>query len=136
MDEKIDKIIALAGNENRYQYFTLVVIVFLWINCNIICIFIPYLEREPIVNYIDKYGNRTENATINNDICPDIKSYNIVESYDYSWVIEYGIECDQLSVSLLGSFAFVGNALGDVVFSIINKFLAHKKINNNNKYKK
>lgn len=56
MDEKIEKVIALAGNENRYQYFTLVVIVFLWINCNFIAIVIPYLEREPIINYKDRHG--------------------------------------------------------------------------------
>ena len=28
MDEKIDRIISLAGNENFYQYFTLIVIYF------------------------------------------------------------------------------------------------------------
>jgi hypothetical protein len=29
MDEKIDQVLALAGNEHRYQFFTLVVIIFL-----------------------------------------------------------------------------------------------------------
>ena len=51
MDEKIEKVLALAGNNNRYQYFTLVIMVFLWINCNIIAIIFPYIERALLVNY-------------------------------------------------------------------------------------
>ena len=49
MDEQIEKIISLAGNQNRYQYFTLIVVVFLWINCNFIAIIIPFIEREPLI---------------------------------------------------------------------------------------
>ena len=131
MDEKIDKIIALAGNENRYQYFTLVVIVLLWINCNIIAVIIPYLEREPIVNYIDKRGKYHYNTTIDNEIClrmQDQQKYNIVETYNYSWVIEYNIECDQMNIGFMGSFAFIGNTLGGLIFSSVNKCISHKKI--------
>ena len=51
MDEKIEKVRELAVNKNRYQYFTLIVMIFLWINCNFIGIIIPYIEREPIINY-------------------------------------------------------------------------------------
>jgi hypothetical protein len=50
MDEKIDRIISLIGNENFYQYFTLIVIIFLWINCNFISCVLPFIEREPIIN--------------------------------------------------------------------------------------
>jgi hypothetical protein len=92
MDEKIEKVIALAGNENRYQYFTLFVIVFLWINCNFIAIVIPYLEREPIVNYKDRRGVLHENVTLTNEICGQTHGrYEIVEKYSYSWVSEFGI---------------------------------------------
>ena len=129
MDEKIEKVIALAGNENRYQYFTLVVIVFLWINCNFIAIVIPYLEREPIINYKDRHGNYHYNVTLSNEICRHIHGkYNIVESFNYSWVTEYGIECKKVEIGFIGSFAFIGNTLGGLVFSSINKFISHKKI--------
>ena len=129
MDEKIEKVIALAGNENRYQYFTLFVIVFLWINCNFIAIVIPYLEREPIVNYKDRRGVLHENVTLTNEICGQTHGrYEIVEKYSYSWVSEFGIECKKVEIGLIGSFAFIGNTAGGLVFSFINKFISHKKI--------
>jgi len=129
MDEKIEKVIALAGNQNRYQYFTLVVIVFLWINCNFIAIVIPFLEREPIVNYKDRHGVLHENATLTNEICGQTHGkYEIVKRFSYSWVSEYGIECKKVDIGLIGSFAFIGNTAGGIVFSFINKFISHKKI--------
>ena len=129
MDEKIEKVIALAGNEHRYQYFTLVVIVLLWINCNFIAIVIPFLEREPIINYVDKNGLYHYNETLNSELCTEIKGkYNIVETYEYSWVSEYGIECKKIDIGFIGSFAFAGNTLGGLVFSTINKFISHKNI--------
>ena len=129
MDEKIEKVIALAGNEHRYQYFTLAVIVFLWINCNFIAIVIPFLEREPIINYEDKNGLYHYNETLNSELCTEIQGkYNIVESYEYSWVSEYGIECNKIDIGFIGSFAFAGNTLGGLVFSTINKFISHKNI--------
>ncbi len=133
MDEKIEKVIALAGNQHFYQYFTLFVIVFLWINCNFIAIVIPFLEREPIINYRDKHGEHF-NVTLTNEICDKIHDfhgrhrYETVEKFKYSWVSEYGIECDKVEIGLMGSFAFIGNTAGGLIFSIINKLLSHKKI--------
>ena len=69
MDEQIEKIIALAGNEHRYQYFTLVVIVFLWINCNFISCVLTFLEREPIVNYVDSKGVEHYGEILTSDVC-------------------------------------------------------------------
>ena len=129
MDEKIDKVIALAGNEHRYQYFTLAVIMFLWIHCNFISCILPFIEREPIVNYINTKGeNRTEALT--NEICLEVggKNYKVVKSFGYSWVSEFGIECNSAAISNIGSFAFIGNAAGGFVFSLISKVLSHKKI--------
>ena len=129
MDEKIEKVIALAGNQNRYQYFTLFVIVFLWINCNFIAIVIPFLEREPIVNYKDRRGVLHENVTLTNEICGQTHGkYEIVKKFSYSWVSEFGIECKKVDIGLIGSFAFIGNTAGGLVFSFINKFISHKKI--------
>ena len=132
MDEKIDKVIGLAGNENCYQYFTLVVIVFLWINCNFISIVIPFLERGPIINYRDKHGEHF-NVTLTNEICKRIhdfhgNNFEIVQKFKYSWVSEYGIECNKVEVGLIGSFAFIGNTAGGLIFSVINKLISHKKI--------
>ena len=129
MDEKIEKVIALAGNQNRYQYFTLFVIVFLWINCNFIAIVIPFIEREPIVNYKDRRGVLHENVTLTNEICGQTHGkYEIVKKFSYSWVSEFGIECKKVDIGLIGSFAFIGNTAGGLVFSFINKFISHKKI--------
>ena len=68
MDEQMEKVIALAGNQNRYQYFTLAVVVFLWVNCNFISCVLTFLERPPLVNYT--YNNVTyENQILSNDLC-------------------------------------------------------------------
>jgi len=130
MDEQIEKVIALAGNEHRYQYFTLIVIMFLWVNCNFISCVLPCLEREPIVNYIDSKGEKHDNEILTSDVCAELKgrNYTVVESFKYSWITEYNIECHNFEIANIGSFAFIGNALGGFVFSLINKFLSHKKI--------
>ena len=130
MDEKIDKVIALAGNEHRYQYFTLGVIIFLWINCNFISCILPFIEREPIVNYTDSKGVFHENVTLTNDICMELKgeNYTVVKSFGYSWATEFNIECNAAAISNIGAFAFIGNAAGGFVFSFITKLLSHKKI--------
>jgi len=129
MDEKIEKVIALAGNQNRYQYFTLVVIVFLWINCNFISIIIPFIEREPLINYRDDDGEYHTNVTLTHEICEEYEGkYEIVERFNYSWVSEFDIECKKFEVSLVGSFVFIGNTAGGIIFSIINKLISHKKI--------
>ena len=131
-DEKIEKIISLAGNDHRYQYFTLVVIFFLWVNCNFISTVIPLIEREPIVNYTDKYDKFHVNETLTSDICAELKEigkdYSVVESFDYSWATEFHIECANFEIGAIGSFAFAGNAAGGFLFSIISKLLSHKKI--------
>ena len=130
MDEKIDRIISLAGNENFYQYFTLIVIIFLWINCNFISCVLPFIEREPIINYTDSEGIFHVNETLTSDICIDLKgkNYSVVKSYGYSWVSEFHLECKSTEISNIGSFAFLGNTLGGFTFSFISKFISHKKI--------
>ena len=132
MDEQIEKIIALAGNQHRYQYFTLIVVFFLWINCNFIAIVIPFIEREPLINYFDEEGLRHSSETLTNEIC-DLyaekdEKYEIVERFKYSWVSEYDIECNKFDISLIGVVIFIGNTAGAVVFSIINKLIPHKTI--------
>ena len=120
-DEKIEQLLSIAGNENRYQYFALFIFLILWINCNFMAPVLPYLEREPIV----KYNN--ENKTLNFDIC-DSKNYEIIERFGYSWVSEFGIECDKFSIGLIGAFTFIGNTMGSVAFAIVQKYFSHKNI--------
>ena len=127
MDNKIEKLLELSGNKHRYQYFTLAIFVFLWINCNFLIVVLPYLEREPLVNYIGSDGKNHTNETLTNEIC-DNYEYQIVERFNYSLVSELGIECNKKDVGFIGSFSFVGNTAGAIVFTVISKFLSHKKI--------
>ena len=130
MDEKIEKLISLAGNEHRYQYFTLVIIMILWINSNFISCVLPFIERQPIINYIDPKGEFHENVTLTSDICLVLngRNYSIVESFGYSWTSEFNIECKSFEISAIGSFAYMGYALGGLVFSFISKLISYKKI--------
>ena len=125
-DEKIEILLSLAGNENRYQYFTLLIFLFLWMNCNFMPVVLPYLEREPLVKYIDENNIMHINETLSNEICG--QKYEILKRFGYSWVSEYDIECNKLYIGLIGVFTFIGNTLGSIAFSIITKYFTHKKI--------
>ena len=136
-DEQIEKLISLAGNRHFYQYFTLFVITFLWLHCNILAIIIPYIEREPIITYCDEKNKFHSDEMLTNDICDNYTEtsgnigkyqYNITERFDYSWVSEFDIECDKKWISLTGTFVFVGNTMGAIVFTLINGFMTHKLI--------
>ena len=130
MDEKIEQVIALAGNEHKYQYFTLGVVIFLWINCNFISCVLTFLEREPLVSYYDAKGEFHNNVILSSDVCLELdgRNYTINESFGYSWITEYHLECKSLEIGNIGSFAFFGNAAGGFVFSFISKIMSHKKI--------
>ena len=124
-DEKIEKLLSLAGNDNRYQYFVLCVFLFLWMNCNFMAVVLPYLEREPIISYTDENGI-IQKTSLTNEICD--KNYKIIERFGYSWISEFNIECDQFMIGLIGVFTFIGNTLGSIAFSFVPKFLSHKNI--------
>ena len=125
-DEKIEKLLSLAGNEHRYQYFVLAIFLFLWMNCNFMAVVLPYLEREPLVKYTDENNIVHVNQTLSNEICE--KKYEILKRFDYSWVSEFDIECDKFNIGLIGVFTFIGNTMGSIVFSIITKYFTHKQI--------
>jgi hypothetical protein len=125
-DEKIEKLLSYAGNEHKYQYFVLAIFLFLWMNCNFMAVVLPYLERQPLIKYTDENNVMHANKTLSNDMCG--KNYEVLERFGYSWVSEFGIECDQFMIGLIGVFTFIGNTMGSVAFSIITKYLTHKKI--------
>ena len=126
-DEKIEKLLSYAGNEHRYQYFVLGIFLFLWMNCNFMAVVLPYLEREPLITYTDENHITHENETLTYEICNE-KKYKIIERFGYSWVSEYGIECNKFMVGLIGAFTFIGNTLGSIAFSIVTKYFKHKTI--------
>ncbi len=121
-DEKIEKLLAIAGNEHRYQYFVLILFLILWINCNFMAPVLPYLEREPIVTH------ENENKSLTFAICKNSTNYKIMERFGYSWISEFKIECEKFKIGLIGAFTFVGNTMGSVAFAIIQRYLSHKNI--------
>ncbi len=123
--KKIEILLSYAGNEHRYQYFVLFIFLFLWANCNFMAVVLPYLEREPIINYHDSNNNFHEKETLSNEKCS--YKYEIVERFDYSWITEFGIECDKFRIGLIGAFTFIGNTLGGIVFCIIQKYINFSK---------
>ena len=122
--KKIEKLLSYAGNEHRYQYFALFIFLFLWENCNFIAVVLPYLERELLINYYDNNGIFHEKEALSSEKWS--YEYEIVKRFKYSWVNEFGIECDKFRIGLIGVFIFVGNTLGSVVFCVLQNYLPHK----------
>jgi len=129
MEEKVDAIIKLAGNENRFQYMIEIFIILFWINCNLLTISLPYLEKTSLVKYYDEKEEKIIEKSINYDFC-DIKDkikYEIKKIYDYSWVIEQNIECKSIKIGLIGTFAFTGNMIGALIYPKITNLIGKKK---------
>ena len=124
--KKIERLLSYAGNEHRYQYFVLFIFLFLWANCNFMTVVLPYLEREPLVNYYDSNNILHKNEPLSNERCS--YKYEIIERFSYSWLTEFNIECDKYRIGLIGAFTFIGNTLGSIVFCFIQKYISHKKI--------
>jgi hypothetical protein len=129
MEEKIEKIIELSGNKNRFQYFLEIIIILYWINCNLLSVSLPYLENTSIVSYYDSEKNETIKESMNYDLCKMEKdeTFEIVETYKYSWVIEQNLECDKVKTGLIGTIAFTGNMLGALSYPFVSKFFGQKK---------
>ena len=124
--KKIEKLLSYAGNEHRYQYFVLFIFLFLWANCNFMTVVLPYLEREPLVNYYDSNNILHKNEPLSNERCS--YKYEIIGRFSYSWLTEFNIECDKYRIGLIGAFTFIGNTMGSIVFCFIQKYISHKKI--------
>ena len=128
MQNTITKLVVLAGNQHKFQYFIAVMCFLYWFNFNMLGFSLAFLENVPMVSYFDKENNETVVESLDYDICDWEKDkYTIVETYDYSWIINLGIECEKLKVSLIGTFVSVGMLLGAVLYSYITKFLGQKK---------
>ena len=121
MEEKVEKLLIHAGGAGLYQIIILIVGFFIWSSLTIHGTSIPMLEAMPKV----KIDNNTEEK-LTYDICK--KNYEIIETYDFSWIIEQGIECNQAKVSLIGFSIYGGLTCGSLVFSLMTKYLTYKTL--------
>ena len=123
MEEKVEKLFKLVGNENRYQYFVMSLTIWYWISCNLLSTSLAYLENTPLISYYDTSEQKTVVESLDYEKCDwDKSNYTIVETYDYSWVIEQEIECSKVKTGLIGMIAFAGNTLGALIFPVISDF--------------
>lgn len=127
MDEKIDKLIDLCGTKNKYQFILLGISFICWANNMLTAIGLPFLEKVPEVSYISSTGVE-EISLLNYTICEwDKSKYKIHKSFDYSWVIQTDIICDQIKTGLLGSATFTGNFCGSILFNLVVDSFGRKK---------
>lgn len=131
MNERVEKIVTLAGNSNKYQYFILFLTTFLWININTLSISLAYLERMPIIG-IKNDQNIIEITQLNYTICDLNKNHNISftieKNFNNSWICEYEIFCDKFLVGAIGSMSFLGSFIGCVSFQFFSNYFGRKKI--------
>lgn len=125
MDNQIEKLINYSGGCGKYQIIILIIGFFVWFSLAIHSTSLAILEKVPFVKYINDEGNIIE-ENLNYHICS--KNYTIIESFDFSWIIEMNITCSETKVGLLGSFTFAGLTCGAFLFSIISKHLLYKTI--------
>lgn len=126
MDFLIEKIVLNAGGMGRYQISILLIAFLVWACVSIHNTSLAMLEKVPLVTYTNQNGKEIT-APLTYDLCSS-KNYTIVESYDYSWVIDLGIECNEKKVGLIGAFTYSGLCAGCFLFSIMSKFMTPKTI--------
>ena len=125
MEEQIEKLIGHTGGAGRYQIIILIIGFFLWSSLSFHNTSIAMLETVPKVQVDGK--NKTEKLSY--DICEDKKhNYSVVETFDFSWIIENKIECDKTKVGLIGTFVNLGLTAGSLLFSIMTKYLSHRDL--------
>ncbi len=125
IEKKLDSFIELAGNENRYQFLLVFMTLIIWINVEFLSIILPFLEKEPLVNFRNPItGHEATNVLLNYTMCDfSSSSYNITERFTYSWVSQFDIECNRLKTGLMGSILFSGVMMGALSFQFFaNKF--------------
>lgn len=126
MDNKIEDLIKLSGNQHKYQYINLILSFVFWLNICCISVSIPLLEKPPDAKYVNE-KNQTVIEPITYEICENY-DYLIIPSPHLSWVNDLEIYCNRTKVGLIGSFAFVGFTTGALIYPIVTKFLTHKPV--------
>lgn len=116
----VDKILELGGTNNKYQYILLFVSFISWANTMLTAIGLPFLEKVPDISYRDPSTSEIIHTQLSYEICNDPSiQYNITNTYEYSFVISTGIECDQIKTGLIGTTTYFGNFLGSLLFNFI-----------------
>ena len=118
MDEQIEKLLTIIGDNKRYQYFLLIIIFMTWIIIDIIPISLPFLEKTYDIIYENSLTGEIIKTSLNYTICEKHIQYNITKTYNYSWTIEFGLCCDKILTGLIGSITFIGAFLGSLIFPI------------------
>ena len=127
MDDEIEKIIELAGNQNKYQIQVLGITFMIWMCVDLIPISLAYLEKMPLVEYVGPNGNKIQ-TLLTYEICNDYaNSYTIVEPNGHSWVSEFNIECDNVKTGLIGTSSYVGVFIGAISTKFIIDTIGRKK---------
>ena len=126
-DDLLEKTIEIGGNEHKYQYVILLFALLIWIHTNLVIITLPYLEKQPEVNFIDPITHQNITTQLNYTICSDIKDYTITKVYGHSWVSEFGIECSQFENTLLGTLIYVGSTSGCLIFPLLSDKIGRRK---------
>ena len=126
--ENVEKLLELAGTKHKYQYILLIISFLTWINCMMIGICLPFLEKVPDIVYKNQETNTIISSQLSYEICDSIppNEYNITQTYEYSWVIETDIVCDKIKTGLIGSIIYFGNFIASITFNIIAEKIGRK----------
>ena len=124
MEQEIQKIMKVAGNEHRYQFLIIFLCFLIWAFAPMFSCVLGFLENTPSVSYYDGKENETVVEPMDYDICDWDKSiYVIVEEPKYSWAIDLNIECDKMKISMLGMLVSLGSLLGSATSSTVTEKL-------------
>ena len=129
MEEQISKFVSLAGNQHRYQYFMAFICFLFWADLTMLNFSLGFLENKPLISFYDKDKNETTVESMEYDHCDwDANSFTVVETYNFSWVIDLGLECEKLKVSMIGTLASGGSLLGAITYSFYTKKFGERKV--------
>ena len=124
MDEKVEKLIALAGNKDKYQYFVGILTLIIEVNVYLISVLLPFLEEKDSATYTDETG-KTYTEKITYEVCK--YNHNLTNTITDSWVMITRIECDEFKTGLLSASSYAGSFLGSFVLNILIDKIGRKK---------
>lgn len=142
--DDLDTALNKAGSDNRYQYILLLSLFFLKIVTDSFYCPLPYFLMDPKIKCLDENYKYTRECQLNklcekNSTMIDIsKKTNLPEhlknnqtiknfiyqdnvSKDFSFITFFNLECDFLTIGLLGSSISVGSLLSNIIGPILTE---------------